>query len=211
MVMGRKQCLRTKELRVADVLYDRPGDGQAIEGTRTAADLIEDKKTVLCGVSQDIRHLCHLNHKRTLAGSQVIGGADSRKDPVADSNVSLVRRDKASDLCHEDDEGCLSHIGGLTGHVRSRDDGDPVLSIVQICIVCDKQTVLDHLLNHRMASVLDVDNAFFVDLRLHIVISHGHRGQGCEHVNARNSLRGTLDPQDFRRDLITHVAEQVIL
>ena len=62
-----------------------------------------------------------------------------------------------------------------------------------------------------MASVLDVDNAFFVDLRLHIVISHGHRGQGCEHVNARNSLRGTLDPQDFRRDLITHVTEQVIL
>ena len=71
MVMGRKQCLRTKELRVADVLYDRPGDGQAIEGTRTAADLIEDKKTVLCGVSQDIRHLRHLNHKRTLSGSQI--------------------------------------------------------------------------------------------------------------------------------------------
>ena len=62
-----------------------------------------------------------------------------------------------------------------------------------------------------MAAVLDVDHAFFVDLRFHIVVSHGYRGQGCEHVNTCNSLRGALDPQDFRCDLVTHVAEQIIL
>ena len=63
--------------------------------------------------------------------------------------------------------------------------GNPVLSVVQICVVGDKHTrPRIMLLYHRMASVLDADDALFVDLRLHIIVTRGHRGQGCEHINA---------------------------
>ena len=61
-----------------------------------------------------------------------------------------------------------------------------------------------------MTAVFDVDQSFFVDFRLHVVIPHGHCGQGGKDINARDRFRSALDPQDLRSDLIAHIAEQIV-
>ena len=65
--MGGKHGLGPHQLFVMDILQHGPGDTHAVEGGSAAADLVKDNEAVLGGVLQDIRHLCHLNHKRGLA------------------------------------------------------------------------------------------------------------------------------------------------
>ena len=58
--------------------------------------------------------------------------------------MPILRRSaghKASDLGHEHNQGRLTHIGGFSGHVRAGDDGNPVISIVQIGVVGDEHIV----------------------------------------------------------------------
>ena len=57
------------------------------------------------------------------------------------TDIRLIRRDEAADLRHQHDQGRLTHISGLSSHVRTGNDGDPVLSVVQICVVGDKHIV----------------------------------------------------------------------
>ena len=55
-----------------------------------------------------------------------------------------------------------------------------------------------------------MDDAPFIDLRLHIVVPHGHRRQGGEHVGSGNGLGSALDPDHFSGDLVPDAAEQLI-
>ena len=65
-----------------------------IVGAGSPSDLIQNQKTVLCGISKDIRHLAHLNHKRTLTGCQIIRGSYSGKNSIHNSDICLFRRNK---------------------------------------------------------------------------------------------------------------------
>ena len=101
--MGGKQRLGSKKLRIADVLHHRPGDGQAVEGTGSSADLIENDQAVLRRISQNIGNLGHLHHEGALAGCQIIGGAHPGKDSVTDTDIGFICRYEAAQLRHQND------------------------------------------------------------------------------------------------------------
>ena len=82
MIMGGKQGLCTEQPAVADILHYSPRNRQPVESTCSPSDLIQDQQALRCRVPQDVRHFCHLHHKSTLTGSEVIGSTDSRKYPV---------------------------------------------------------------------------------------------------------------------------------
>ena len=177
MVMRSEQCLCAEQLRIRHMLNHRPGDRKTVERTRSSSDLIENQQTVRGCIPKNICHLRHLNHKRTLAACQVIGCADTGKDPVHNTDVCLRSRNKRTDLCHQHNEGRLAHIRRFTGHVRSGDDGNAVVTVVKQGIVCDKHIVWNHLLDHWVTAVLDINLSAAVQLRTHIVVVLGNVGK----------------------------------
>ena len=98
--MRSKQGLCSQQPGVADMLHDSPGNAQSVKGTGSASDLIQDQQTVSGRVSQNIGYLGHLHHKGTLAACQIVGSAHTGKDAVTDTDIRLVRRNKAADLRH---------------------------------------------------------------------------------------------------------------
>ena len=96
MVMGSKKRLCSQKLCAADVLDHGPCDRKAVKGAGAAADLIQHQKAVPCGVSKDIRNLGHLHHEGTLTGCQIIRSAHTGKNTVADTDIRLLSRYKAS-------------------------------------------------------------------------------------------------------------------
>ena len=82
------------------MLNHRPGNRKPVKSARSASDLIQDQQTVPGRVSQNIGYLGHLHHKGTLAACQIVGSAHTGKDAVTDTDIRLVRRNKAADLRH---------------------------------------------------------------------------------------------------------------
>ena len=80
--------------RVVQVLGDRPGERDAVEGAGAAADLVEDHQAARRRVVEDVRRLGHLDHERALAAAQLVAGADAGEDPVDDADPRLLRRDE---------------------------------------------------------------------------------------------------------------------
>lgn len=68
---------------------------------------------------QDARRFEHFDHKGTLAGVQIVIGADTSVDAVSDANASIRRRYVGSSLGEDDDERGLAKIGGLAAPVSS--------------------------------------------------------------------------------------------
>ena len=48
------------------------------------------------------------------------------------------------------------------------------LELSRIRVICHKHIIPHHLLYHRMTAALDLNDALFIDLRLHIVASGCH-------------------------------------
>ena len=76
------------------------------------------------GIVQNSRRLRHLDHERTLTASQFVAGPDSSEDAVGDADTGTLSGDKAAHLRHERDQGNLSDVRALAGHVRAGDDQD---------------------------------------------------------------------------------------
>ena len=79
-IMGREQ--REGAQARGDVARDRPGERQAIEGARAAADLIHENEA--CGLA-----LCRMLAASVISTmkverppAQIIGGADAREDAI---------------------------------------------------------------------------------------------------------------------------------
>ena len=127
------------------MLYDRPGNGQSVKGTGSPADFIQDQQAVCCGVAQNGRHLCHLHHERTLSAGQIVGSAHTGENPVHNPDFRFVRRHETADLRHQHNERRLPHIGGLSRHIRARDNGNAAGSVIQIGIIGNKHIIGNHL------------------------------------------------------------------
>ena len=208
--MRGKQRLCPQKLWIADMLHYRPGNAQAVKGAGSPADFIQNQQAVPRGISQDIRHLCHLHHKGTLAGSQVIRCADTGENPVYDANFRTVRRHEAAELRHQHDQGGLAHIGGFSSHIGSGNDRYPMVSIVQIRVIGNEHIVAYHLFHDRMPPAFDVDDPFFIDLRTHILIALRYCGKRREHIRFRNRLCRFLDARHLFCDGVTDVTEHLI-
>ena len=61
-----------------------------------------------------------------------------------------------------------------------------------------------------MTSVFDADDALFVDMRFHVIVTRRHHRQRRQHIRHRDRTGGTLNPVYLARDLVAHLAEQII-
>ena len=187
-----------------------PGNGKSVKGTGSSSDFVQDQKTSGSGVSQNIGNLCHFYHKGTLTAGKVIRSSYSGKDPVHNSDICLVCRNKASDLSHKNDQGCLAHIGGFTCHIGTCNNGYPLFLIVKISVIGNKHIMLDHLLHNRMSAVFYIQNTAFIDLGAHIVISLGNQGKGCKNIKGGNCLGSFLNTHNLCSYLVSHLTEKLI-
>ena len=83
-------------------------------------------------------------------------------------------------------------------------------SIVQIGIVCDKQIVGDHLLHHRMPSVLDIDKPFLVQFGTDIMIPLGCQRQRRIHIQPGHRPGRPLNPLQLHGNGIPDFTEQIV-
>src|ERR1700755_2117385 len=106
MVVRSKE--RARLVGDAQMFGRRPGDGQAVEGGSAAADFIEDDETSLCRLIEDGGGFYHLHHEGRAAAREIIGGADTREQPVNDPDMCRFRRYKTSHLRENRDKGILA-------------------------------------------------------------------------------------------------------
>src|SRR5216117_3237117 len=97
--MCGKQCTRPQ--LVVQMLYHRPCDCQAIIGTCSTTNLVQNNQAMLRGMMQDGRSLFHLHHKRTLARGDIVLRTNTRKDAIYQTNTSFTRWHKAAELGQE--------------------------------------------------------------------------------------------------------------
>jgi len=191
------------------VLDHSPCNGKSVKGTGSAADFIQNQKALGCSVSKDIGNLCHLHHKRTLSACQVIRCTYTGKDPVHDTDVCTVSRNKTSDLCHQYDQCCLTHVSRFTSHVRSCDNGNTFFVIIQIGIIRYKHVILYHLFHYRMTTVADINKTNLIDLWTDKIISLCNQCKGRKNIQRGHSFGCTLNTDNLRTDLITDTGKQL--
>ena len=145
------------------MLDRRPGDGEAVEGRRAAADLVEDHERALARLIEDGGGLHHLDHEGRAAAREIVGGADAREQPVDHADMRRARRHEAAHLRQHGDQRVLAQEGRLARHVGAGDEPDarrPPRSLArmrgrrrEIAIVGDKRARrrAERLLDHRMA------------------------------------------------------------
>ena len=207
MIMRCKKRFCSKTLRITDIFHNSPCNTESVKCTCSAADLIEDQKRVGCCIAENVSDLIHLDHKCTLSACQIIRRADTCKDTVHNTNICRCRRNVASNLRHQNDQRSLSHIGRFTCHIRSGNDRDTVVMIVQVSIIIDKHIIDDHFLNNRMSSALDVDCSVLIDLRTAVIILTCDQSERNKDIDFRDCFSGLLDSGNVRSNLIADFAE----
>src|ERR1700687_1108159 len=104
------------------MLYDGPGDGQAVECGGAASDFIEQDEARRRRVIEDRGDFAHFDEKCGAAASKIIASPNAREDAVNDGQLGLPRGNEAADLRHQDDKRRLPEIGGLAAHIRAGDE-----------------------------------------------------------------------------------------
>ena len=122
VIVRGEQRLRP-HLRVGrEELGDRPGDAEAVEGRRAAADLVEHDQAARGRGVQDVGGLLHLDHERRVAARDVVRCADAREDAIDQRDLRLARRHERSGLRHDAEQRGLPQVGRLAAHVRAGED-----------------------------------------------------------------------------------------
>ena len=209
MVVGGEQRLGLQFF--GTVLQHRPGDRHPIKGGGAPADLVQDQQAVPGGGAEDVGHLRHLHHKGGLSGGQVVAGADAGEDAIHHADVGAAGGNEAAHLRHQDDQRHLPHIGGLTGHIGAGDDADPLLLGTHQGVVGDEQGVRAHLLHHRVAAGLYLDDAGLVHAGAAVVVLHRHGGKGAKRIQLGDKGRGQLHTGDGLRQPGAQGGEQLVL
>ena len=123
--------------------------------------------------------------------------------------MSFFRRDKAADLRHQNDKGCLTHISRLTSHIWACDDRQSGIILIQICIIGNELTI-HHFFYHRMSAAFDVDHITIIHDRFHIIHALGNFPQGLQTVNDRHDVCTILDTFYFCCNSISDLAEHIV-
>ena len=91
----------------------------------------------------------------------------------------------------------MAHIRRFTRHIRTGDNHDFILSVVEVRIVRHEQIAFQNAFHQRMAAVLDVDYAAAHQLRTDIVVFRPRLRQAYKHVQNRYFMRRILNGADF--------------
>jgi len=73
------------------VFDDGPGDGEAVERCRAAADFVEEHQAGRCRVSENGRNFGHFDEESGAATGEIVAGADAGEDAVGDGKLCLAR------------------------------------------------------------------------------------------------------------------------
>src|SRR5436190_10919834 len=115
MIMSRKK--RAGSSLVVQVLDHGLRNSQAIIRTGTTPDFIEDDQAMARGMMNNGSCLLHLNHEGALASRNVIFSADAGENAIDQTKLSLKCWYKATDLCHQCNQGNLTQISRFTSHI----------------------------------------------------------------------------------------------
>ena len=105
--MRREEGLRTVAVFM-DILDYGTGNGHAVIGRGSSADLVEEHQRTGRDIVQDHRCLEHLDHECRLSTGDVVRRTYSCEYLVTVAQSGLCRRDIASDLRHQHYERCLA-------------------------------------------------------------------------------------------------------
>ena len=171
------------------VLDAGPGDREAVEGRRAAADLVEDDQRTRGRLIEDRRRLDHLDHEGRTAAREIVRRADAGEQAVDDRRYARAWPARKSPSAPSARSARSAAVGRFARHVRAGDDGDaPAFGDLagEIAIVGDEgfARALERRLDDRMASALDRESERGVDLRARPVALDGKFGE----------RRGDIDP-----------------
>ena len=103
------------------MLDDRPSQRQAIVGARASTDLVENDQRSLGSGIENAGGLNHFDHEGTLTAGQFITCTDSSEQAICYANGGFAGWDEAAYLCKHQEQGRLSNVRALSGHVWSGD------------------------------------------------------------------------------------------
>ena len=204
MVVRRKERIAVDLL--IDILHDRLRDAHAIIGARTASDLVQNDKTVLRRMPKDVGYLLHFHHEGTLPRRNVIRRADARENAIDRREDRAPCGNERAHLRHDGEDGDLTHVGRLTGHIRPRDDQDLLIPMIQLRIIRDEHVSLQGMLDHRMTAVFDGNIPILRanDRRTDVAVLDRCPRKACEAVHRCERARRLLHIRDLRTDFRLH-------
>ena len=190
---------------------DCPCNTESVEGARSSSDLVKDQETLTRCIAENICHLSHFNHEGTLSACEVIRCPYSCKNTIHKTDIRRRSRNERANLRHQNNQRCLTHIGGFSRHIRTGNNRNPFLPVIEIRVICNKHIIRNHLLNHRMAAIFNIDHTFFIDMWAHIIILFCHKCKRCQCIDLRHRSCCFLNSDYFVRDSISHFAVNLIL
>ena len=157
VVVRGKKSARVNFAVLVQVFDNGPGNAQAVEGARAAAELVDEEQAAAGGVVEDIGGLVHLHHEGALATGEVVGRAHAGEDAIDHANGGLARGDEAAHLRHQRDETHLADDSALASHIRAGDEHDLCAVGVEAHIVGHEAARAELALDNWVAAVSDVD------------------------------------------------------
>ena len=196
---------------MVQMLDDAPGQAQSVEGAGAAADLIEDDQTASGGVVKDVGRLAHLHHEGALAAGQVIAGTDPREDPIAQVDARRGHGQIRTGVGEHGQQGDLSDVSALAGHVGAGDEGDLVALQIEVGVVGDESLLGHPQLQHRVTAFLDLDAPLVSNLRPVPPLDPRQLGEAGQDIQLPQCGGGFLDGLEVVEHLLAQAKEQVVL
>ena len=109
--MGGKESLGLRAGVVVEILHHTPRNGDAVVGTRTPANLVQQHKAAVGDIVENGGTFEHLDHKGTLALRDVVAGTHAGENLIDNADVGTLGGDKRANLSHQHNKSRLSHIG----------------------------------------------------------------------------------------------------
>ena len=191
---------RPATIDLVQVLDGGKGDGQAVIGRRSPADLVEDDQRPFAGLVEDRRRLDHLDHEGRASFGEIVGSPHPAEQPVDDPDMGPGRRHVGTDLGKHGHEGVLAQEGRLAAHVRPGQQPDRAgVGIVgrrQIAVIGDERVAAPRLqrsLDHRMPAAFDMKRQAVVDERRGPVFGHRKLRESRGDVEHGQRLGAALD------------------
>ena len=212
VVVGGEQGLAAQSFgRVCDMLHHGAGNAHAVKGGGAAADLVQHHKALSGGVFQNFGHLGHLHHKGRLACGKIVRCTDAGENGIHHAHMTAGSRHKGADLCHQRNEGILTHIGRFARHVGAGNDEAAVGGAVEGGIVGHEHTALEHLLHHRVTSLGDGQHIAVIHHGAAVVIFRSDLRQRSQYIQLGNGVGGALDTVQLGTDALQQFVKQAAL
>ena len=211
VVVRREQGAAT--VHRVQVLDRRPGNGEAVERGRAAADLVENDQRARPRLVEDRRRFDHLHHEGRATARQIVRRADAAEQAVHDADPASARRHVAAGLREDRDQRVLTQERALAGHIGSGQQPQAAAG-GQLAVVGDefrRRRSLRRRLDHGMAAAGDREIPALVDLGPTVIALDGKGGAGRRHVDLGNRGGGGGDVVRARRRLADQIVEQLEL